>query len=356
MKRGGPRSAKAKPTVLDLFSGAGGLSIAFHSEGFRVVACVENDRHAVATYRASMVAKYSRGTAVIDDDIRNPEVMARLKRLMGGDRLDVLVGGPPCQDFSQARLRRRRSEERMSLVRDYLRVLKELRPRVFLFENVPGLLAADEGAHWGQIRENVEARGYEVASKLLNAEDFGVPQRRQRLFVVGWLADCAKPFEFPTPPRGEQRTVRDAIRHLKPLAAGKGDRDDPNHRARSHRPDIVAYIKQIPPGGSWRSCREVRVLDCHSTHNGHYDVYGRIRWDDISPTITGGCTNPSRGRFIHPSQNRGLTVREAALLQTFPMDWEFHGGVESASQQVGNAVPVRLGAALARSVRASLDD
>lgn len=111
---------------------------------------------------------------------------------------------------------------------------------------------------------------------------------------------------------------------------------------------MVKYFSQIPPGGSWRDAD--RRLPCQVGHNGHYDTYGRMRGDEIAPTLTGGCTNPSKGRFIHPTQDRGLTVREAALLQTFPRDWYFHGGVESQSLQVGNAVPVKLGEALASNV------
>lgn len=342
-----------RPTVIDLFSGAGGLSIAFHQQGFRVVACVENNRHALETYCESMVRQNSPKTEVIDADIRSPEVLGRLKETLKGVSLDVLIGGPPCQDFSPACLKRKRCDERMSLVTDYLRVLAALRPRVFLFENVPGLLTADAGAHWTAIQMQVKGLGYEVSHQVLNAEDFGVPQRRRRLFVVGWLDGEAAKYTFPTP-NAERMTVRRAIAHLTTLRAGFADSKDPNHRARAHRPEIVEYIKQIPKNGNWRSCQGHRVLACHVDHNGHYDVYGRIDYDDVSPTITGGCTNPSRGRFIHPTQHRGLTVREAALLQTFPPDWRFHGGIESASQQVGNAVPVRLGEALARCVHASL--
>lgn len=350
-KQGGKRADL--PTVIDLFSGAGGLSAGFHQEGFRVVACVENNRDAVATYRESMVRRKSPQTTILETDIRSPDVLQRLRDTLQGGTLDVLVGGPPCQDFSPARLKSKKCTERVSLVSDYLRVLADLRPRVFLFENVPGLLRADEGAHWATIRRKLGRLRYSVVHKVLNAEDFGVPQRRSRLFVMGWLEGTHSAYAFPTPD-GPRVTVREAISHLKPLRAGSGDHNDPNHRARAHSAEIVEYMRQIPPGGSWRNCREYRVLTCHLRHTGHYDVYGRINYDAIGPTITGGCTNPSRGRFIHPTQNRGLTVREAALLQTFPEDWRFSGGIESASQQVGNAVPVKLGAALARSVRSAL--
>lgn len=342
------------PTVIDLFSGAGGLSFSFHQEGFRVVACVDNDPDAIETYRASMVGRHSPETAVFHTDVRDPCLISALQRALAGRRLDVLVGGPPCQDFSPACLKRKRREDRMTLVADYLRILGNLMPQVFLFENVPGLLKADEGSHWRAIEEQVGTLGYSVTHQLLNAQDFEVPQRRQRLFVVGFVKTPQASFCFPEP-SSRRVTVRDAIGCLKPLQAGHGDRNDPNHRARSHRPHIVEYLKQIPPGGSWRSRKDLRVLACHSGHNGHYDVYGRIEYDEVSPTITGGCTNPSRGRFIHPTQHRGLTVREAALLQTFPKDWRFHGGIESASQQVGNAVPINLGRALARCVKRSLE-
>lgn len=343
----------ASPLAIDLFCGAGGLSIAFHREKFKIVAAVDNDRAAMDTYTCSFVNAHSPATVPLLATVPDPDLAAKLHTALAGRRLDVLLGGPPCQDFSIARMRKKRRSERMGLVQHYLDLVAELRPRAFLFENVPGLKMADDGEHWRNIKTIAAGMGYAVFDDQLAAEDFGVPQRRSRLFVVGLDADLAGSFRFPEP-SGERRTVDQTIGHLPKLAAGESDPSDPDHRARAHTAEIVQYIASIPEGGAWRDASATRVLKCHEGHKGHYDVYGRVRAGEIAPTMTGGCTNPSRGRFIHPAQHRGLTVREAALLQTFPEDWHFKGGVEKASQQVGNAVPVELGRALARSLMAAL--
>lgn len=335
--------------VIDLFCGAGGLSLAFHQAGFHIVAAVELDANAAATYRKSFVESRSPTTELLQLDISATDTQNKLLKVAkAAGNIDVLIGGPPCQDFSPARIKAERQAMRMSLLDHYLAVLKGLRPRAFLFENVPGLQSADDGRHWNRLSAAVRALGYSLSSELLNAEDFGVPQRRRRLFVVG-LRDRAQAFSFPV---GKEKapTVMEAIGHLPALKAGETSVEDVQHGARRHRAETVKYLAKIPQGGAWRSCREERVLPCHEHHRGHYDVYGRMRGDAVAPTITGGCTNPSKGRFIHPTQHRGLTVREAALLQSFPGDWVFVGGIESRSLQVGNAVPVRLGQVLGEAL------
>lgn len=340
--------------VVDLFCGAGGLSLAFHRAGFRIAAAVEQDKNAAKTYQKSFIGAHSPGTALLAHDIRDAKVREALKELCSPmQHVDVVIGGPPCQDFSPARLKKPREKHRTSLVREYFKILELLKPKAFLFENVPGLRTATSGYYWNVVRKESRRLGYELSSEELKAEDFGVPQRRHRLFVVGLEKSLGR-FTFPIG-QGKAPTVMETIGKLMRLKAGESDPADPMHRARAHRPETVAYLMKLKEGEAWRDVAHVRVLDCHSgNHNGHYDVYGRMRGDTIAPTMTGGCTNPSKGRFTHPQQHRGLTVREAALLQTFPADWQFFGGVESASQQVGNAVPVKLGEYLAHALRTAL--
>ncbi|MFH1468134.1 MAG: DNA cytosine methyltransferase [Pseudomonadota bacterium] len=340
-------------TVVDLFAGAGGLSCAFHQAGFSVIAAAEKDPNACGTYRVSFMDGHSPDTELFQGDLADPEALVVLRRMLGRRRVDVVVGGPPCQDFSPARLRKKPVAERMHLVHDYLRILATLQPRAFLFENVPGLLRADGGRTWRSILEGSATMGHRVFHQVLDAQEHGVPQRRKRLFVVGIEEESAAAFSFPEP-SGYRKTVWEIIGSLPRLDAGEADSTDPDHRARSHRQETVEYLAQIPQGGSWRSCTDVRTLPCHRSHNGHYDVYGRMEAHEVAPTLTGGCTNPSRGRFIHPFQHRGLTIREAALLQTFPPSWHFCGGIESATQQVGNAVPVELGRRLAQALAETL--
>ncbi len=352
-----PGSRRADPDVplaaIDLFCGAGGLSLAFHREGFHIVAAVEKDAAAAESYRRSFISQNSRTTILFADDIFSRKVTEGLRRLRTRtNAIDILIGGPPCQDFSPARIKRRRKGERATLVQQYFSILGMLMPRAFLFENVPGLLTASRGRYWKGVQEGAARLGYNLYSAELRAEDFEVPQRRERLFVVG-LKRSLGTFTFPSGTGKTPPSVKDTIGHLPALNAGQAS-TDPMHRARAHRPETVKYLAKIKQGESWRQATTHRMLPCHRRHNGHYDVYGRMTATAIAPTMTGGCTNPSKGRFIHPTQHRGLTVREAALLQTFPGDWEFCGGVEAASLQVGNAVPVRLGQALALSLRAVL--
>ncbi len=340
-------------TAVDLFCGAGGLSYAFHEAGFFIVAAVEKDPETAATYERSFRQTYSPDTQLLVKSVGSAAVRRVLEKLRLTTPIDLVLGGPPCQDFSPARLRKPRNGQRSSLVRQYFKLLSVVQPRAFLFENVPGLRTAKSGKYWEELVEEAERIGYEVSHAELEASRFGVPQRRKRLFVVGVRANLGL-FVFPEGGSAKPPTVWQTIGHLQPLEAGELDPEDPMHRARCHRPDFVAYLKHIKEGQDWRDVRHVRVLPCHEEHNGHYDVYGRMRRDDISPTITGGCTNPSKGRFVHPTCHRGLTVREAALLQTFPSTWQFEGGVDSRAQQVGNAVPVKLGAALAHALREKL--
>lgn len=347
-------------TAIDLFAGAGGLSYAFHTRGFDVLAAVELDHKAMETYETSFVNRHSPATRAIRGDVAAPETLDILREVTANRRLDVLIGGPPCQDFSPARLKREPVTGRASLVLTYIDLLRELTPRAFLFENVPGLLTADGGRHWDRLQRRLEHIGYTVQAREVYAEAFGVPQRRRRLVVVGLRESEPTSFTFPEG-RDAHVTVGETFaehaRHLPHVEPGTHPPDDPNHRARRHRQETLDLLALIKPGESWREAYERggRKLACHEGHNGHYDVYGRIDPTKIAPTMTGGCTNPSKGRFIHPEYHRGLTVREAALLQTFPPDWRFHGGIERESQQVGNAVPIRLGQALAEAVAETLD-
>jgi DNA (cytosine-5)-methyltransferase 1 len=342
-------TSKRPLVAVDLFCGAGGLSYAFHRAGFQVAAAVEKDKHAAASYEASFVKHSSPDTKLLTNDIRDPEVIAALAAL--ADPVDIVIGGPPCQDFSPARLKLRRKGRRATLVEHYFAILELLGPRAFLFENVPGLRTAAKGRYWRGVRQHAARLGYEVHSEVLHAEEFGVPQRRHRLFVVGLKKELGA-FAFPRASGKAPKTVGETIGHLPEVAAGQVWKKDPMHRARQHREDTVAYLATIGQGQAWR--QGDRTIPCHKDHDGHYDVYGRMRSDKVAPTITGGCTNPSKGRFIHPTQHRGLTLREAALLQTFPKYWRFFGGIEAGSLQVGNAVPVRLGRVLATALKKEL--
>jgi DNA (cytosine-5)-methyltransferase 1 len=323
-------------TSIDLFSGAGGLSCGLTAEGFRVVAAVEIDPISAKSY--SLNHKY---TNTISDDIRNITGPQLIKQagLMSGE-LDLLTGCPPCQAFSTLRTRRRTQridDPSKGLIMEILRLVRSIRPRAVIVENVPGLV---KDQCFSDFQVGLKKAGYESVYAVVNASDFGVPQRRKRLILialkgkevpVGWINY-----------QSERRTVRDAIGHLKP-AGTSGDllHDIPENRT----PAMMSRIKATPKnGGSRHDIPSELQCACHERIDGFKDVYGRMVWDDISPTITSGCNNPSRGRFIHPEEDRAITLREAALLQSFPPGYQFcfDRGKEHVARQIGNAFPPAL--------------
>ena len=259
--------------------------------------------------------------------------------------LGLLAGCPPCQGFSTVRTRRKKTvrDSRNRLLLDFFRFSEAIRPRTLMLENVPGV------AKYRLFRETLSGLrrlGYEVSWAVRDASDFGVPQRRRRLILTGAMANKPKMPQAGT----VRRTVRQAIAHL-PAPGVSGDplHDQPERRSEK----VMSIIRRIPRDGGSRSSLGRDQLRCHQRLNGFKDIYGRMAWDDVSPTITGGCVNPSKGRFLHPEQNRSITLREALLLQGFSEDFQLslRRGKFPAAALVGNAIPPALVAAHARSLR-----
>lgn len=250
----------------------------------------------------------------------------------------------------------RQDRRRNALVYEYLRLVEELHPRHIAFENVPGLVEGRWHAHFDRFRQILAELGYMFDWRVVDAAEYGVPQRRRRVLVIGSRVTGPR---LPKPTHGDHVeagrrpfvTVRDAISDLRPLASGEQDPDDEFHRARRHSPLALRRLACIPAGGARADLPEHLVLECHKEHDGHYDIYGRMWWDRVAPTLTSGCTNVTRGRFAHPEQDRAVTLREAMLLQTFPPRARLTGGVETRSLQVGNAVPSLLARRIAETVR-----
>lgn len=319
-----------KLRAIDLFSGCGGLTLGLKQAGFHVIGAVESDLLAVETYKAN-----HKRVIVWHQDIRTltgREVMKCL-RLRRGE-LDLLAGCPPCQGFStMTTLNGFRSDDdpRNDLVFEFLRFVRLLRPKAVMMENVPGL---SKDRRIKKVIRSLERMGYYCNSTILNAAEFGVPQRRRR-FVLLAARHGKIPFAKPAL---RKRTVRDAIGKLSKLV-----KSDPLHNIPETRsPQIQKIIRLIPAdGGSRRNLKKKNQLRCHQKCDGFKDVYGRMSWQDVSPTITGGCCNPSKGRFLHPVLHRAITLREAALLQTFPGDYYFslRRGKFLAAQMIGNALP-----------------
>lgn len=340
------RDICSKFTAVDLFCGCGGLTVGLKKAGFRVLGALDSDPLSIKTYKAN-----HRDVRLWEIDIRNiePEQLLRDLGLSAG-KLDLLAGCPPCQGFSTMRTLNgavRIDDPRNDLLLEFQRFVEVLRPRAVMMENVPGL-AGDE--RFASFRRRLKRLGYLGDHCILNAADYGVPQRRRRLIYLASMG-MKIPFAEKT---GKRRTVRDAIGGL-PKAGQSGDpvHDMPENRT----PEVLEIIRLIPKdGGSRRDLPKEFQLECHKRCNGFRDVYGRMAWDDVAPTITSGCFNPSKGRFLHPEENRAITMREAALLQGFPPGYKFPTADKSAvALMIGNALPPSFIAANGRSIRRVLE-
>ncbi|WP_217649140.1 DNA cytosine methyltransferase [Sphingomonas sp. OK281] len=334
---------------MDLFAGAGGFSLAAQHAGFEVSLAIEHDRHAAATYRQNLV-RGRRPTRLIEADIRtlDPFLLAR-QTLRRRGPVHLMLGGPPCQGFSSHRLNDAGvADQRNDLIHTYFDFVRAFSPRAFLMENVPGMLWPRHRGALARFYDEGKAAGYRMlAPVVLDARDHGVPQRRRRVFILGVLPDAADDdFVWPPPsthgPGGVDGLLpwRDCSAAFLPAAAG-----DLNDLHMNHSADLVAAFARTPANGGSRH-QSGRVLDCHRDHDGHNDVYGRIDPARPAPTMTTACINPSKGRFVHPVENHGITLRQAARIQTFPDAFSFTGGLMAAGSQIGNAVPVGLGHAL----------
>jgi DNA (cytosine-5)-methyltransferase 1 len=343
-----------QPVAIDLFAGAGGLSLGLRRAGFDIRAAADNDRFAVETYRLNL------GDHMIQCDLAtvDPSVILDRARIESGN-CDLLAGGPPCQGFS---VQRRGTDEdpRNSLVLHYFRMVEAIKPRYFLMENVSGLMSKRGRGFLDEVMRRAAELGYHLHLQKLDAAEFGVPQSRVRVILVGEHVggSGAPKFMFPKGCAGRPRTVRDAIADLPtPPADGTSHPRFANH-AREARlsPLNIDRLKHIPPGGGREDLPEYLQLPCHRNNPGHrhLDVYGRLSWDKPSGTITARFDSFTRGRFAHPEDHRSLTLREGARLQTFPDDFVFVGNREEGAKQIGNAVPPLLATVLGRSVLAAL--
>lgn len=338
-------------TAIDLFCGAGGLSVGLKKAGFRVLAGVELDECAVETYQMN-----HRNHVIYQDDIRNidPERMLSDLKIKPGE-LDLLAGCPPCQGFSAHRTRNKTpsvQDARNDLVYEFMRFVDVLNPKALMMENVPGL-AAD--SRMDDIKRMLSDWGYvldENSVCIKDAADYGVPQRRRRMILQASRYGLVKQ---PRQSR-KKKTVFDAIGSL----SRPGRTGDILHDMLVKRTDQVnKMIKLVPKnGGSRTDLPKKHWLPCHLRYPGGYrDVYGRMSWNQVAPTITGGCHNPSKGRFLHPTQNRAITLREAALLQSFPPKYKFSmsKGRDSVALMIGNALPPTFVQRHASAIRKHLE-
>jgi DNA (cytosine-5)-methyltransferase 1 len=266
--------------------------------------------------------------------------------------LRVLIGGPPCQGFSAHRKKDPRLDRRNSLIEFFACMAIELRADYVVLENVPDLCSDRHGHHYAAYHKRLTTQGYFLSADILNFATFGVPQERYR--TVSIASKHGIPL-MPTPifERSDFMTVRNAIGGLTPLSAGQISRVDPMHKTSNHRPKTVDILRSVPKDGGSRPYGV--GPECLDRTRGFSDVYGRLSWDKPSITMTARCRTPSCGRFAHPTQNRGLTIREASLLQGFPSEWMFCGPFDDMFKQVGNAVPPPASVAIAKIVLETIE-
>ena len=349
--------------AVDLFAGAGGFSLAAIRAGYDIEFAVENDGHAVATYQANICDGYSNvETSIYDEsiDLLDPKALSKLH--FPDSKCDLLLGGPPCQGFSTHRICDAGVDDpRNKLIHTYFYFVKALKPRIFLMENVPGILWDRHKEYLDEFYLQGKKAGYNLFEPVvIDARDLGIPQRRRRVFILGVEQSLSTSnFQWPLSPTHIEASKINKVSGLLPWVScsnvfKKAPKGDVNNQHMKHGPELVAAFKNTPVNGGSRK-DSGRVLDCHKEHNGHKDVYGRIDSKLPAPTMTTACINPSKGRFVHPTQHHGITVRQAARIQTFPDDYIFHGGLIASGKQIGNAVPVDLGKVIIEHISSLLD-
>ena len=331
-------------TCVDLFCGVGGLTHGLARGGVRVLAGFDVDRKCRYAYERNNSAKF------IERDIRGLTGV-ELRKLWGRKGHSLLAGCAPCQPFSTYSRKGRpaRQDSKWELVNEFGRLIREARPDLVTIENVPQLLDHP-------VFNNILAAlsDYHLWYDAVECERYHIPQTRKRLVLLG---SRLGPINLVSPPPGRKgATVRNSISHLKPLSAGQSDPDDGLHAACNLSPLNLQRIRASRPGGTWREWEPELIAPCHRKQSGatYPGVYGRMEWDEPSPTITTQCFGYGNGRFGHPEQNRAITLREAAILQTFPDSYQFLPKGEKpkfsvVGRLIGNAVPVRLGEVIAQS-------
>lgn len=339
--------------LMDFFCGAGGTSLGFAAMNsvfpvFKMLGGCDINPVSANTY------SHNYGTPLFNMDINTlvseeGKLEAQLESL-GYDKTKptVMIGCAPCQGFSSHRKKHWNEEDdiRNSLIWSFAEIVRRVQPEVIIMENVPEFLSKRYWRYFSAAKKMYEECGYIVKESIYNAASFGVPQERFRSIIIGMKKDFVLPTGILEP--SQYKTVRDAIGTLKPVPAGVADPDDPMHKSAAHNQSTINVIRQVPHDGGSRPAGV--GPQCLDKTKGFSDVYGRLAWDKPAITITHYARNPASGRYTHPEQDRGLTAREAAILQSFPNGFEFTGKSDDVYRQIGEAVPPMLSSAIAANV------
>lgn len=329
--------------AVDLFCGAGGLSLGLQWQGIRIAGGIDLDSACRYPYEHGVKAPFFEKDIKL---IRGDEI----KKLYRSDEISLLAGCAPCQPFSRYNARFELDETKWSLLFEFLRLIQEVNPDLILMENVPDLARLDI---WNKFTSVLSNDGYHISFEAIDAVDYGVAQNRRRLVLLGSrLGKIDLPLK-----KISHSTVRTTIGHLPPIEAGTCHKEDRFHVSRRLMPINLRRIKASLPGGSWKAWPDKLQADCHRSKKGrtYGSVYGRMSWDQASPTITTQFYGFGNGRFGHPEQDRALSLREGALLQSFPADYQFIAenermSIRTVGRLIGNAVPPILGSAIGSAI------
>ncbi|MCE3040298.1 DNA cytosine methyltransferase [Helicobacter anatolicus] len=346
-----------KYRCIDIFCGAGGLSYGFSfSDCFEIIMANDCNTDAVKTYKTNHPSVLMRCCDIAE--IKEEELLE-----LG--RVDIVIGGPPCQSYST--LGKRQMDDKATLFWEYIRILSILKPKIFIFENVVGLLSMLKGKLFETICRAFDDLGYRVSYSKLNAADFGVPQNRERIFIVGCKKSIGnKHFVFPSQKTKTKVSLREAIGDLPEIESGE-DGNNKNFLFEANN-DFLKFVRKqkiltehTSPQNNSNLCSIMRMLKDGEGRedlpisirpkSGYANTYAKMWWEAPAPTITRNFSTPSSSRCIHPRDSRALSIREGARLQSFPDDYVFCGSDTAKRLQIGNAVPPLVSIALAESVR-----
>ena len=344
-KIGGQSKPLPQLHLVDFFCGAGGMSYGLHSAGFKVLAGIDNNEECKKTYESNVS-----GARFINHDIAKltAKKLAALLELNRGDPNLVFAGCSPCQFWSKIRTDKTKSQQSAFLLKNFQRFIRQLRPGFVIVENVPGLHSNKEQSILPEFLAFLSKLGYAFDDGIVNANHFGVPQNRMRYLLIA--SRLTKNVTLPVPQRTDELVVRRFLgvaNGFSAIAAGHKDQSSFQHSAAALSADNMRRMKLTPPSGgdrsSWKNRADLQIPAYEGKDEIFRDVYARMYWDRPAPTITTRFMSFSNGRFGHPDENRAISIREGATLQTFPKSFEFFGSSQtSVAKQIGNAVPPEL--------------